>query len=312
MLFCADAVEHPRTWEYFTGRDAPELDVAFLPAHSAVPRNVLTERELQTSYDDAQAASVTTFDRYVSTMDATVTVPFACGWKVAAEDGELDWCNSTMYPFTPVQARDRLALLGRRAELMPPGVTLTVDRPNVAVGSVSGVRICADVDAAYGAITLDTSVHIPPLDPETDRCGLQRDSMRTLVDKMMDGFVGTDVWCQALERGRRYTLIMTGDAGETSQFVLDPADGPSEVRGSSSAPPRHYVRIAASTLQSLLDGELLYGSSWGLWTSDVALLAAVFHHPRYNMAHLDRALAAQPAASIRNSPAGEPAGLQVG
>lgn len=300
MLFCADAVEHPQTWEYFTSSNSPTLDVAFVPAHSIVPRNVLTERELQTSYEEAQASAVTIFDRYVSTMDATVTVPFACGWKVSAEDGNLDFCNSTMYPFTPVQARDRLSLLGRRGELMPPGATLSIDSPDVQSGTVPGVEVCADLEAAYGEITLDPATDIPAFDPLVDKTGVQTREVDDLVSALMDGFIGTDVWCNALERGRSYTIRVTDDKGQAARYVLNPGSGPSRVE--DAGPLKHYVEIAASTLQSLLEGELLYGSSWGLWTSDVALLPAIFHHPRFNGMHLEKAISASPTTSISSAP----------
>jgi glyoxylase-like metal-dependent hydrolase (beta-lactamase superfamily II) len=304
VLFCADAVEHPRTWEYFTSPNSPALDLAFLPAHSTVPRNVLTERVLHTTYEDAYATSVTIFDRYVSTMNATLTVPFACGWKVSAEDGDFEWCNATMYPFTPVQARERLAALGRRGELMPPGTTVDLEGSLSEFDAVDGIKLCADVEKAYEDIRLDPTVSVPPFDPENDCCGTQREHSRELAGRLMDGFVGTDVWCQAMESGRRYVLRLADDAGQTDLFVLDPLTGVHQAtqrdRDLDTTVP--YVEIAGPTLQSLLDGDLLYGSSWGLWTSNVALLPAVFHHPRYNMAHLAKAMTRERTSSIQNEP----------
>lgn len=302
VIFCADAVQHPATWEYFTGADAPDVDVAFLPAHSVVPRNVLTERKLFTSYDEARATSVSTFDRYVSTMDARVTIPFACGWRVNAEDADLDWCNQTMYPFTPVQARSRLEVMGRRGELMPPGMMMYIDGHDIEVAPMDGIVGHEDTDSAYDRIELDPSVEIPEFDPLTDRCGTQREPTPQLVDRLMGDLVGSDVWCQALETGRRYALHVTDDSEKTDSFLLDPADA--RIR-TDDLPPgekdgKYYTEIAGSTLQALLDSHLLYGSSWGLWTSNVAILPAVFHHPRYNNRHLERALSGPAHPSIRN------------
>lgn len=51
-----------------------------------------------------------------------------------------------------------------------------------------------------------------------------------------------------------------------------------------------YTEIAASTLQALLDSELLYGSSYGLWASNSNLLSAVFHQPVHYTRHVDQVL----------------------
>ncbi|NLU70758.1 MBL fold metallo-hydrolase [Streptomyces sp. HNM0574] len=302
VMFCADAVQHPKTWEYFTGPDAPRVDVAFLPAHSIVPRNVLTERKLFTSYEEARSNSIAVFDRYVSTMDARVTVPFACGWRVSSEDAPLDWCNRTMYPFTPVQAVERLRLTGRRGELLPPATVLRLDGKDVEVSTVPGVEVPEDPVTAYRRIELDPGTEIPPFDPATDRCGTQREPSARLAGQLMDGLVGSDVWCQALETGRRYGLHVTDDAGGTESFVLEPASGRVETQqvAPEDRATGRYTEIAGSTLQALLDGDLLYGSSWGLWTSNVAILPAVFHHPRFNARHLDTVLARPAHPSIRN------------
>ncbi|HEY9287610.1 MAG TPA: MBL fold metallo-hydrolase, partial [Candidatus Dormibacteraeota bacterium] len=82
IMWCADAMLHPATWEQVTSSSAPPVGLALVPAHSYTPGNILTERKLIVSYEAARRRSETYFDRYASTMDAELLIPFACGWWV--------------------------------------------------------------------------------------------------------------------------------------------------------------------------------------------------------------------------------------
>jgi L-ascorbate metabolism protein UlaG (beta-lactamase superfamily) len=304
-MLCADAMLHAETWEFFTANGARAPQVALVPAHSVVPPNVLTERWLKGRYEDSQALAVTAFDRYVSTMNATVTVPFACAWRVGALDGDFEWTNRTMYPFTPAQAMDRLRLLGRRGGFLGPGTVVEIDGTEVEFGTAEGVKPDYDLSTVYEQITLDPATPIPAFDPQTERTGVQREPAQRLAQRAMDALVGTDLWGRAVQNGDRYALRIFDDTAGACDFVLDPASG--SIRSASTPAldsggrePGNYSTITGATMQALFDSTLLYGSAWGLWTGNNPLLSAVFHQPALFQRHLDGALAEPNRGFITN------------
>jgi glyoxylase-like metal-dependent hydrolase (beta-lactamase superfamily II) len=303
-MFCADAMLHPETWEYFTATGVRAPQVALVSAHSVVPPNVLTERRLKGRHEDSRAPAATTFDRYVTTINAAVTVPFACAWRVGTLDGDFEWCNRMMYPFTPTQALDRLHLLGRRGGYLGPGAVLEIDRSDVEFGTADGVKPDYDLPTVYAGITLDPQVPIPAFDPQSERVGTQRESTDRLAQRMMDALVGTDLWGRAVQNSDLYAVRIYDDAAGACDFILDPAAGIVRSGGtpaleSGGEQPGNYSTITAATVQSLFDGTLLYGSAWGLWTGNNPLLSAIFHQPALFQRHLRTPWPRRPEAISR-------------
>ena len=298
VMLCGDALLHESTVRYFAGPDAPAVDVAFVPAHSISPPGVLTERRPLGDPAAVRARAVANFDRYAATVDAALTVPSSFGWKVSG-DGEQDysWCNRTIFPFTPWQALGRLRELGRPGLLWGPGQVLEVSEGQARLRNGPHAPDGYDFEALYREVTLEPGTAVPPFRPQADRYGRQSRSAPALLREVTDRLVGTDFWYRALDSGATHTVSLYDDDTTTTCYLLDPAAG-RVVRLGPGPARAHltqdtgYTEIASSTLQALLDADLLLGSSYGLWASNSNLLSAVFHHPAHYTRHVDRALAA--------------------
>jgi L-ascorbate metabolism protein UlaG (beta-lactamase superfamily) len=300
VMLCGDAMLHSDTQEFFASPSAPRVDVAFVPAHSVSPAGVLTERRQVADAADTRARATANFDRYVRTLNAQVTVPSSFGWRVSPDDG-FGWCNGTIFPFTPWQALQRLGELGRAGLLWGPGQVMSIVDGKVELTEGHWLDKPYDFEPIFAEVQLNASVRVPAFAPGTDRVGQQRDSTGQLAGRLMDHLVGSDFWYRAADSGARHELRVTEDTGAVHDFVLLPGEGRVlRPAGSSGAPATQgdgYTEIAGSTLQALFDGDLLFGSSYGLWTSDSNLLSAVFHHPSFYVRHVEKALAGQPSES---------------
>ncbi|MFF0411659.1 MBL fold metallo-hydrolase [Kitasatospora sp. NPDC004745] len=297
VMLCGDALLHEATVAAFRREDAPRLDAVLVPAHSVSPPGVLTERRPLTDPDAVRARAVANFDRYVASIPAAVTVPSSFGWRVSGEDGhDYDWCNRAMFPFTPVQALRRLADLGRDGLLWGPGQVLEVADGKTALVDGPVGPDGYDFEQVYAAVTLDPGVRVPPFDAAADRVGRQTRNCEDLLRELLDRLVATDYWYRAMDGGAgRHVVSLYENPGGESSFLLDPVAG--RVTRLGAGPARSHLtgaegwtEIAASTLEALLSGELLFGSSFALWASDGVLLSAVFHHPSFYTRHVDRAL----------------------
>jgi L-ascorbate metabolism protein UlaG (beta-lactamase superfamily) len=299
VLLCGDSLLHPVTVESLSRYDARPLDVAFVPAHSVSPPGVLTERRPLTDPEAARARAVANFDRYVAAIPAALTVPASFGWRVSGEGAsDYSWCNRTIFPFTPADALRRLGQLGRDGLLWGPGQVMEVADGKAALVDGPVGPDGYDFDRVYAEVAFDASTPVPPFEPAVDRYGRQARSCEDLLGEVLARLVATDFWYQALDGGAaRHVISLYEDDGEETAFLLDPVAGrltrigPGAAR-SHLAGREGWTEIAASTLEALLAGELLFGSSFGLWASDSTLLSAVFHHPSFYTRHVDRALCA--------------------
>ncbi|MFH0246490.1 MBL fold metallo-hydrolase [Streptomyces sp. HK10] len=297
VMLCGDALLHEDTVAAFRRDDAPRLDAVFVPAHSISPPGVLTERRPLTDPDAVRARAVANFDRYVEAIPAAVTVPSSFGWRISG-DGErdYDWCNRTIFPFTPTQALRRLDELGRDGLLWGPGQVIEVTDGKAVPADGPVPPGGYDFDEVYSRVTLDPDVTVPPFDASLDRYGRQTRACEDLLRELLDRLVATDYWYRALDNGagRHVVSLYEDDGGETS-FLLDPVAGrvtrlgPGPAR-SHLAGGEGWTEMAAGTLEALLDADLLFGSSFGLWASDGVLLSAVFHHPSFYTRHVERTL----------------------
>ena len=289
VMLCGDAMLDPATEAWLSGPDAPDVDVALIPAHSLSPPGVLTERRQPSAVEEVRARSAANFDRWAALVDARLTIPSSFGWRVGGENGEFSWCNGAIFPFTPVQALERLAATGRAGALWGPGQVIEIANGRAEISPAT-----CDFDAVYREVTLDPDVKVPPFAPDRDRVGVQRRPTAELVDLLVDHLVGTDFWYRAVDSGSGHVLSVAEDSGTERDFVLDVAGGRViPLPGGASGGGDGRTRIAGSTLQSLFDADLLFGSSYGLWTSDSALLSAVFHHPRFYVRHVEKTLAGE-------------------
>lgn len=302
VMLCGDALLHERTVDAFSRDDAPRLDAVLVPAHSVSPPGVLTERRPLTDPDAVRARALATFDLYVEALPATVTIPSSFGWRVRGEGArDYDWCNRTMFPFTPVEAQRRLEERGRDALLWGPGQVLEIADGKAALVDGPMGPDAYDFDEVYAQVTLDADTPVPPFDATVDTWGRQTRTGEELLRDLLDRVVATDYWYRALDDGAgRHVISLAedgdggGDGGETS-YLLDPVTD--RVTRLGAGPARRHLtgaeswtEIAASTLEAMLTGELLFGSSFGLWASNGLLLSAVFHHPSFYTRHVERAL----------------------
>ncbi|MEU6406760.1 MBL fold metallo-hydrolase [Streptomyces sp. NPDC046985] len=297
VMLCGDALLHEDTVAAFAREDAPRVDALFVPAHSVSPPGVLTERRPLSDADAVRARAVATFDRYVASIPATVTVPSSFGWRISG-DGARDysWCNKTMFPFTPVQALRRLEELGRDGLLWGPGQTMEAAHGKAALTDGPVPPGAYDFDEVYSEITLDPAAPVPPFDASLDRYGRQTRAAQDMLRELLDRLVATDYWYRALDDGAgRHVVSLHEDDGAETAFLLDPvadrvtALGPGPARSHVTG-AEGWTETAASTLEALLGADLLIGSSYGLWVSDGVLLSAVFHHPSFYTRHVERAL----------------------
>lgn len=308
VMLCGDAILHESTVRHFARPDAPRIDVAFVPAHSMSPPGVLTERRPLADTESVRARAVANFDRYVTTLNAGLTVPSSFGWKVSGDgDRDYSWCNRTIFPLTPYQALGRLRELGKDGLLWGPGQIIEVADGRAELHNGPHAPKGYDFEAVYAEVSLDEATGVPPFTPERDRHGRQTRSAEDLLADLMERLVGTDFWYRAIDSGATHTISLhevrdeCGDedggegSGATRSHLLDPVTG-RVVRLGPGPARQHltqdtgYTEIAASTLQALLDSELLYGSSYGLWASNSNLLSAVFHQPVHYTRHVDQVL----------------------
>jgi L-ascorbate metabolism protein UlaG (beta-lactamase superfamily) len=296
-MLCGDSLLHPQTAEAFTQAGRPHIDVAFIPAHSISLPGVLTERRQVTRPGEVQQRARANFARYVTTINPDVVVPSSFGWRVAGEgSGDFLWANRTIFPFTPVEALSFLGETGRAGRLCGPGERVLIERGAVEVEAGQHVAAPYDFETTYAEVTLDPTVPVPAFDPASDRWGEQRESAESMVNRLLDAVVGTDYWYRAVESGDTHIIEISGDDGD-SGFALDLTSQRAPRVSTGQRDLDHgYTHIAGSTLQVLLDADLLFGSSYGLWVSTENLLSAAFHQPRYYVRHVEKVLPATPAS----------------
>ncbi|MFC8275547.1 MBL fold metallo-hydrolase [Streptomyces sp. NPDC057271] len=297
VMICGDALLHEATVEAFRREDAPRLDLALVPTHSVSPPGVLTERRPLSDPEGVRARAVANFDRYVDSLPAALTVPSSFGWRVSGDtDRDYDWCNRTLFPFTPVEALARLAERGRAGLLWGPGQVLEVGGGKAGLVDGPVAPDAYDFDEVYAAVRLDPETPVPAFDASLDRYGRQTRSAEELLRELLDLLVATDYWYRALDDGAgRHVVSLYEDGGDETSYLLDPVAG--RVTKLGVGPARAHVthaegwtEMAASTLEAMLGADLLFGSSFGLWASDGVLLSAVFHHPSYYTHHVEREL----------------------
>ncbi len=295
VLLCGDSMLSSATEEMFASPAAPRVDVAFVPAHSVAPPGVLTERRQIADPDTLRETARTNLERYTTTLNATVTIPSSFGWRVRGDAGvDYSWCNSALFPLTPVQAVQRLHALGRLATAWGPGQEVTVAGGEAELSDGPWLDKPHDFNEIYEAVTFNPTVQVPPFDPEVERYGTQRDPSDALTGRLAEAMVGTDYWTRSVETGTSHLLRVFEDNGAVRGYVIDPGRGwvlPGPRPGAVDEPAIGRTDIAGSTLQSLLDARLLIGSSYGLWTSNENLLSSVFHQPSYYVRHVELALA---------------------
>jgi L-ascorbate metabolism protein UlaG (beta-lactamase superfamily) len=283
VLLAGDSVLHPDTERLFDGPQAPPVDVALIPAHSLAPPGVLTQRRQVTPGGDLTARAAANFDRWVDAVGAKLTIPSSFGWRV---HGDAAWANKSIFPFTPWQALQHLRSTGREGALWGPGGTL-----DLAGGDLRLDPGDYDFQAVSAEVTLDPGAGVPAFDPERDQVGRQREPTGRLVQRLMDELVGTDFWYREIEGGADQSITVYEQDGKARGFVLDFAGERVRALPSEAEAGAGHTSIAGATLQAMFDSELLMGSSYGLWTSNNAMLSAVFHNPLFYVRHVDRALA---------------------
>ncbi|MEV1026413.1 MBL fold metallo-hydrolase [Streptomyces sp. NPDC050264] len=297
VMLCGDALLHEETVAAFGRDDAPRPDAVLIPAHSVSPPGVLTERRPVTDPDAVRGRALATFDRYVRAIPAALTIPSSFGWRVSGDGApDYSWCNRTMFPLTPTQALRRLGELGRDGLVWGPGQVIEIADGKAAPADGPVAPAAYDFDEVYAEVTLDPDTPVPPFDPTVDRWGSQTRAGEELLRDLLDRVVATDYWYRALDDGAgRHVISLYEDGeGETS-FLLDPVTdrvtrlGPGPARRHLTG-GESWTETAASTLQALLDGDLLFGSSFALWASNGLLLSAVFHHPSFYTRHVERTL----------------------
>jgi L-ascorbate metabolism protein UlaG (beta-lactamase superfamily) len=287
VMFCGDALLHPATVEVFQAPDAPSVDVALVPTHSVSPPGVLTERRQVTGFGEVARRASSAFMRYVDVLNPAVTIPSSFGWRASGAEGEsYDWVNKTIFPLTPWQAAGLASQAGRQTVLLGPGQTLAAGRQDGK--QVEGPAF--DFESIFREVAYDPDVKVPPFDPFREHVGVQRQTAEQLVERLCAELVGSDYWYRAAESGRTHVLEVACEDG-TQAFVLDLNAGralgvPTGHRGADNG----FTQIAGPTLQALFDGALQFGSSFGLWISNENLLSAVFHHPKFYVEHVRRAL----------------------
>jgi glyoxylase-like metal-dependent hydrolase (beta-lactamase superfamily II) len=290
VMLCGDALLHNDVVEFFADPSRPRIDVAFVPAHSVSFPGVLTERRQVAEPEEIVGRARSTFLRYCEVLDPAVVIPSSFGWKVSGNGTSgYGWANQTIFPFTPVQAAAAWQERGK-AMLCAVGQVAEVERGGADVANSPYLRTDHDFEAIYDEVTLEPGTTVPPFDPRTDTVGRQREPADALVDRLCEELVGTDFWYRAAESGRTHRLEIAGDEGD-HVYLLDLANRQT-LRPPSGSSPRAdgFTRLTGATLQSLADGDLLFGSSYGLWVSNENLLSAVFHHPRYYVRHVEKAL----------------------
>lgn len=297
VMLCGDAMLHPEVTEFFAGPGRPRVDVAFVPAHSISPPGVLTERRQVDGAARVTGRARATFLRYCEAIGPGAVVPSSFGWKVsgAGTDG-YDWANHAIFPFTPAQAATAWRERGGRAMLCGAGQVVVVRQGEAEVRGTRYLPVPHDFDALYAEVTLDEATAVPAFDPAADQVGRQRERPGELVSRLCDELVGTEFWYRAAESGEQHLLQLGCDDGD-HLYLLDVANQrvlPAPARTGHGGDS--FTRIAGATLQALADADLLFGSSFGLWTSNSNLLSAVFHHPRYYVRHVERALAERVAS----------------
>lgn len=298
VLLCGDSLLHEATRDFLASDDAPGIDLAFVPAHSLAPPGPLLRREPVgdgTPFEDQARAN---FEAWVDVIDARVTVPGSFGWRIDALGGQdFRWLNRLLFPYTPWQAYEWLQASGREALLPGPGDRLRLEGGKTraegpCVGDPEAMRV------AWEPLTFDASTPVPPFDPEVDRHDGPEAAPADLVTRLLDELVGTDYWFQALEAGAR-PVVRVHAGGGTEDIALDFAGGGKVVPAGGSPGEEDAGRgrevtlaIAASTLRALLDADLLFESSYGLWTGTDNMLSAVLHQPDFYVRHVERQLAA--------------------
>ncbi len=306
VMLCGDSILHDSTVEFFDRRDAPPISVAFVPVHSVSLPGVLTERRKLNDVARVKALAMGNFERHVTTLGAELTVPSSFGWKVRGDgNGDFSWCNQAIFPITPWDALVRLRELGRQGLLCGPGQTLELTDGTIAVSKNSAMPEGYDFESIYAEVSLNPELDVPQFDPARDRYGQQTRHVEQLVGELMHRVVGTDFWYRALDSGACHTISVYGDDDTTSAYLLETISGRAVYLGPGAARSHMtqgggYTEIAASTLQALLDTELLFGSSYGLWVSNSNMLSAVFHHPSYYTRHVDRKLGSANGPNVDN------------
>jgi L-ascorbate metabolism protein UlaG (beta-lactamase superfamily) len=292
VMLCGDSLLHEETIRFFAQPGRPAVDVAFVPAHSISPAGVLTERRQVPAGDEVANRATSNFLRYCEVIDPAMIVPSSFGWKVSGEGPVCyQWANRAIFPLTPVQAAAAYRERGGTAALCGAGQVVEIDPGGITISDTPFLAKAHDFEALYADLTLDHAVAVPPFDPGLETAGRQREHPDRLAERLCEELVGTDFWYRAAESGWHHLLNIACDDGDhvylldlANQRILHPAAGTS-VNGSSS-----FTRIAGATLQSMMDADLLFGSSFGLWVSNSNLLSAVFHHPRYYVRHVEKVL----------------------
>jgi hypothetical protein len=245
---------------------------------------VLTQRRQVDATTDLTARTAGIFDKWVTTVNAGLTIPSSFGWRV---HGDFAWCNKALFPFTPWQALQHLESTGRPGALWGAGQTL-----EVADGHRELSASTYDFPAISAEVTLDPGAGVPAFNPETDFVGLQRESTEQLVQRLMDHLVGTDFWYREVDGGATQALTVYEDTGKGRGYLLDFASERVRSLPGEAGERVGHTAIAGATLQALFDAQLLFPSAYGLWTSDNTVLSAVFHNPLWYVRHVDRILTA--------------------
>jgi hypothetical protein len=287
VMFCGDALLHPAVAEWFRRPGRRSVDVAFVPTHSIAPPGVLTERRQITDSREYEQRSRETFDRYASVIDASVTVPSSFGWRIRA-DGEnhsLEWLNRKIFPFTPAQAMESLTKSGRPALWVGPGDTVVVEARTAEI--LPGRKAYSPTEI-FKIFASNFSEPTPAFDAAVDTVGRQRQSTDELFDIMLTGLMGSETWYQCAQTGRQHLLEIADDSGG-HVYQLDLVYRTAvEVSPELLIEGPAYTRISGGTLQALIDSDLLFGSSYGLWVSNDNLLSALFHQPQFYVRYVER------------------------
>jgi L-ascorbate metabolism protein UlaG (beta-lactamase superfamily) len=294
VLLCGDSLLHEGTRAFLASPEAPPVDVAFVPAHSLAPPGPLLRREPVADGKPFEDQARANFEAWVDAIDAQVTVPGSFGWRIEALGAhDFAWLNRLLFPFTPWQAYEWLRSRGRQALLPGPGDRLRVEH---GVTEVEGpcVGDPERMRRVWEPLTLDARTAVPALDPDVDRFDGPEASPLALGRRLLDELVGTDYWFHALEAGSRPVVRVHGSA-VTEDVVLDFSGGGQVSTTGAAGSGRGgdtVLSIAAATLRALLDADLLFESSYGLWTGTDNLLSAVLHQPDFYVRHVERQLAA--------------------
>ena len=294
VVLAGDSQLHAATTKWFESAQVqPRL--AIVPIHSTATDACFRNRDERDDIESKQRLASDAFRDYLSLFSRSAIIPGAFGWRIRKQpppgEESCRWMNNRIFPLSVLDGIALAVDRGHEAHCWGPGDAIELNGSGKleAQGPYwDRTDLHGDVVSEYALLPAD--VPLPKFDPLGFGPGLEPQERMRVIDFIETGLVSavcnSPFYMQAVERELKTQLRVDDDLC----WLLDFAAVDQCVTRSDASRHDDFIWISGRMLNRLIDGDIVYGHTWGSWVGTSPVLDAAFSAPNHYMRYANRLL----------------------